>query len=217
VKLDVTVNQLLRYGFGGFLLALVSWYVDPYSTEMLIRRLGMVLTPLSALAAGATIYMFYRTLLGETIVYRAYERIHKGRLKRSNAGSHTRCRLDYLVTEFHVIPQEKWTAFRLVRDQLFDADQKAMFSNRHAETHLIYVAATVFSFSCIYVLFHHASAAVEGGLSKWIVLAVLSTLSWFGGMTEDIRVCESECAYMRLLPQTKVHHVLAEARLIRGS
>src|SRR5690242_9745893 len=66
---ELNVSWLIRYGYGGALLYLILLIADPGAVKQYTDSAGSVLAPLLVLGAGACVYVIYRHLLGEWILF----------------------------------------------------------------------------------------------------------------------------------------------------
>src|SRR5262245_37016062 len=74
-QLGVTIHEVLRYGFGGFLAFLVAALIFPNGTKTVLESLGTVVAVLVAIALGGAIYALHRPI--SEPLYWAHEGIHR--------------------------------------------------------------------------------------------------------------------------------------------
>src|SRR6266849_3265549 len=60
---DFGVSRLLRYSYGGFLLAVIASLADQKHTKWVVDTLGWELAALTTLVLGAGVYAFHRHLV----------------------------------------------------------------------------------------------------------------------------------------------------------
>ena len=216
----VSINEVIRYGYGGFLLFLLTAAVEPDFFDRVRGSLGDVLTIISAFAIGSVIYIFYRPIIGEWILYWLCKRLH--RKKRS-----AMCKLCYLEERHRVSRENSVNAYRLVRDKLFVDKARERYHRQHSEIHLLYVSFTVLlGFSLFVCIKWFAGGYIAQPLRFWDVLGLtipllptglsfLALLCALTGMVADVHLCEDECAYMRSLNQRYVRQLLEGADLAR--
>lgn len=208
--LGLTVNQILRYGFGGILLFLLAAIIEPYKTWQLVDILGEVFFPFIALAIGILIYVFYRPILGRWILWPFFDLIHgwfesMWGYKKNQANTHN-CKRKYLINKFKVAPaRNAIDAYRLIRDNKFDKEVAESFQTQHSEIHLLYITFIVIILAAPYIYF------VKGNINWAIFSCVMAIACLTMGMVSDIQLCRVECAYMKTLSDEEVTNLLKRA------
>ncbi len=56
---DISLRELLRYGYGGLLAILLAGIIDPGWLKDAVATLGPALTPVAVIAIGAAAYVAY--------------------------------------------------------------------------------------------------------------------------------------------------------------
>ena len=74
-SLQVTVHEVLRYGYSGLLASLVAALVAPASMRTMLESLGTTLSVIVAFAVGSAIYIGHRPIVGE-LLYLLHEYVH---------------------------------------------------------------------------------------------------------------------------------------------
>ena len=141
----LSVNQVIRYGFGGLLLFLLMAIIEPAWTWEKVQILGPVFVPFIALGIGLLIYVFYRPILGYSILWPLYDEIHR-RLehiwgyRREKPNTHN-CKKMYLIDKYNVLPGNAIDAYRIIRNDkhIFNKAIADNFLTQHSEIHLLYI------------------------------------------------------------------------------
>jgi hypothetical protein len=150
----VTFHRLLRYGYGGFfLLGLVLWNearanaggVASRASEPIkvaVEAAGPVLGPMVIFAVGAAIYVMYRFLLGEYLLYPLSHFVDwaTSARNRSNAAA--------ISPVWHLrqqgVPRRALRdAYNAVRRQCMGPGMIERLNLAHAEAHVLYLTAIV--------------------------------------------------------------------------
>ena len=143
------LGQLIRYGYSGLLFFLVAASLEPVQTKQLIESLGPVLTPLVALVLGVAVYVLYKELLGEMVLYPVRHMLHTmgGRIchrirLRTAAAQGTVGSVPALLGSLKVpFGQRQW-AYRCLRATSFvTPERNQLLDLLHSEIHVIYVSA----------------------------------------------------------------------------
>jgi hypothetical protein len=218
--LGITINHILRYAYNGLIITVIGVAVEPILTKTLIDNLGGVLAPIVVIAIGAAFYSFYKPVLNEIVIANLYEFFHKYQQKSNMKRSISlcTCKTYYLQNEFKVKAQFRWTAYRIIRDQLLNKQYPEMakrFELQHSEIHLLFLTATLLFLAILYLVVYQ----ISNGWCKYDITLILSacflTLSWFG-IRADMSICEYECAYLHLLKRDDISELLSRAQFIQN-
>lgn len=184
------IRELLRYGYAGFLCALVAALVNGDGTERLVRQLGDVLAPLAALAVGAAVYLIFKTLVGELFLWRLLDWFH-AKVEDLLNQTPTRCKVHFLETGCGVPQGQGLAAYALLRDQLLDDHTRERFHIQHSEGYLLFVTAFVCGPASL--LTHTGLVSqVPPGVSA--LLGATATVTLAAGVWHDIVLCRAERA-----------------------
>jgi len=206
--LRVTVNDLLRYGYGGLVALLVADIIIPKETREVIAALGSVLGSLVALAVGAAVYSFYRPVLGELVIYPLVGLIHRHLLQKLGY-----CKLSFLEERYGVPRRHRVNAYRLIRDStLFSESMRSRFLRQHSEIHLLYITFTVLGIGAA-ILWIQILANDSCKSNHALILSIIAFVSWVSGVVGDILICGQECVYLMSLNQDDVRSLLGSAEL----
>lgn len=219
-KLGISLNEIIRYGYGGLLLFLVAAIVEPATTATVTTLLGSIFAGVVAFGIGSAIYVFYRPILGEYVVYPTYEAIHavidwlNGDSAADREGkSTTTCKLKFLKERCNVAPRHAPNAYRMIRDGLFDEDRRKVFNRYHSEFYLLYSSFTVFGAACAYIL---AKWRLYGGVLDrrdegfFLAFALLSVLCLACGILADVTICRHECAHLKTMDIEKMRQLVQQ-------
>ena len=78
-ELGITINQIFRYGYGGFLVFLATAVVSPDLTERVVRSLGGggIFLTIVAFATGGIVYVFYRPFVNNLMIDGMHRGLHR--------------------------------------------------------------------------------------------------------------------------------------------
>jgi hypothetical protein len=138
------MHELLRYGYAGLLAFALSGIIGPHWTEELVERLGKVVVPIVALVLGAALYIVYRHLLGETLIFWLGKQCHQfcDRKMKSTDPVDLTCKYRYLQGEpFKIARTNSQDAFRIIRDARTVGNNHVWnsFHREHSEIHVLYL------------------------------------------------------------------------------
>jgi hypothetical protein len=190
------LGQLIRYGYSGLLLFLLSALVDAAQTKQIVGSLGPVLSPLVALVLGVGVYVLYKELLGELVFYpvrhmlhtlmaRLWYRMRHRSWPPTGAVGSVPSLLGGLGVRFG---QRQW-AYRSLRSTAFTSlAQNQLLDLLHSEIHLIYVSAVELAAAGLY------QDSLQRPPASWFCgAAVLLALAFI----VDWRMDYHDAAYMR--------------------
>ena len=135
-RFGVSINEVLRYGYAGFLCLVIGGLVADDQTHNLVESLGTVLTAIAAVAVGAALYAASRNSFGFLIEF-IQEHIHRWTWAWLTGIPTKRERLKELGVSYW----NEVAAFRLVRDsELWPKDLQERFHRQQSEIHLIHLS-----------------------------------------------------------------------------
>jgi hypothetical protein len=179
---DITLHDLFRYGYGGFVLAIVAAWVNPCTTKQIVDSLGSVVAPMAAFGMGAAVYVLFRAILGNGILFYILVVFFEGYYWPKDSP----CKYRYLNDKLSLIdrpavqsPFYARQAFRLIRDAelAFEKDTREQFHREHSEMQLIYLTAFVLLLGAIW------DWRLAGGQHTWMLGG--AALLWIVGMFND--------------------------------
>jgi hypothetical protein len=207
-ELRLSLNDILRYGFGGVASFIAFAFVDPSSMRAAIDTLGGPVVAVMALAAGAGVYAFYRPV-GDLFLYPLADRLHRSRPNRPTRY----CRNQFLEEVYGAPRKYSVDAYRLVRDSdLFDKTRRERYTQQHSEIHVLYITFTVFTIALIVLVMgrllfgaYSDQSIATVGMVSLLVLAL--------AIVADNAVCRQECHYLRTLDHKAAWALLKKAGL----
>lgn len=121
-----------------------------------------------------------------------------------------RCRSRYLADEFDVPWGARLDAFRIVRDECFDAAVKKRFHVQSSEIHILYTTAVVLFVGHLFVWFAENPGAVRNEmLVRPFLLSVGAAVFTLAGLIGDIFVCRQVCTHLKRIDPSEVRDVLS--------
>ena len=199
------IRELLRYGYAGFLCALVASVVDGEGIEKLVKHLGDVLSPLAALAVGTAVYLIFKTLVGDLFLWRLVNWSH-AKVEKLLKRTPTRCKVRYLEATLGVPHGKGLSAYALVRDKLLAEHTRERFHVQHSEGYLLFLTAFVCGPVSLLAYAGMVSNVVPAGVSAG--LGATAVIAFAAGVWHDIVLCRAECAAISALPETDLRTTL---------
>jgi hypothetical protein len=140
---DLGFDRLLRYGYGGFLLLGVSLLTGKANNlKPAIEAAGSVLGPLVVFACGTAIYVFYRYLLGEWVLFPIAHLLdwltfkgNRGKLGATSPFWH--------FVQLGVPLRRARKAYNAVRREKLSESTAKRLNLAHAEAHILYMTSVV--------------------------------------------------------------------------
>lgn len=211
--LGLTIHEILRYGYGGFLAFLVAAIISPAETKKVSEALGTAASIAVALAAGVAFYMFGRTLLGwlMEIIHDTLHRVFfEPRLlaltKVKNACDCT-SRRHYLERKFTISWWDSLNAFRVLRDsKYFDQIKGKNFYRQHSEVYILYLTSYIFLAAAILSSWFKPQATYPVNIVA--LFGSIAVVALIGGLLSDILLSKQECAYIKTLDQDAIKDLL---------
>lgn len=215
-KIGITIRELLRYGYGGFILYAFSTLACPVEVSGILKALDLggaitnpVLAPLGAILVGAGFYAVHRALLNDVILEPVEYWIHRAMqlIRRSpaqEAVGHD-CVRQHLEERTGVARRNSRDAFRVIRDSdLFAPHVRDRFHMQNSEVHLLFLTATA---ALLALLLRRSAeqchtwrdAVYPQSLFLWAALIFFAV-----GLMATIRLCRQECAYLRGLDPRRI-------------
>jgi len=204
VKL-LTLNNILRYGFGGFLLTAMALLYHADVMKKVFESAGPVIAPLVVLAIGVAWYCFHRYVLGELLIYPFTSFLH-------NLCDRLRCRsstnpVKYLKS-LGVRFGERRSAYTDIRrsiDQLAKRQLLERLDLLHAEYHVLAMTAELMLMGAFYGL--HRTYPL-GAVFPLFAIAMTSALA---AVYMDIQLHRGEHRLLsRQLPIADLRSFLSE-------
>jgi len=181
------LSKIIRYGYGGFLLTGIVGLFQPEILKKTIESTGSVVTPLIIFSIGACIYIMYRYVIGEFLLYPFTHFIHflwdffhkKNRSATSVTG--------YLA-ELGIKFGNRRQAYTEIRRSLLSENIKTRLDVAHSETHILYI--TVLE---LFVLSIHLQQSNE----PFIIYLLISFVAFVSAICADIQQHQIECRIIK--------------------
>jgi hypothetical protein len=139
----ITINNILRYAFGGFLLTGIGLIYHADALKRTIESAGSVVAPLVVVAVGAAWYCFHRYVLGEFVIYPLTHIVHDIVDRGFGRGSTNPVRL---LKSLGVRLGERRSAYTDIRrniDQIANRPLLERLDLLHAEYHVLAMTAEI--------------------------------------------------------------------------
>lgn len=185
------LSKIIRYG--GFLLTGIVSLLHPEILKKTIESTGNVVTPLIIFSIGACIYIMYRYVIGEFLLYPfthfvhfLWDKIHKkNRVSTSVTG--------YLA-KLGVKFGNRRQAYTEIRRSLLSEKIKNRLDVAHSETHILYI--TVLE---LFVL----SVYLQQSNKPFIIFLLISLIAFISAICADIQQHQIECRIIKFeLPKS---------------
>ncbi len=187
-KSRLTMGQVMRYGYSGFLFALLSACVETARVKQVVDALGTLLATVSCVAIGVSLYVFYREVLAEYILYPMRHIIHTGtdRIGRWIDRKRGRPPREYgSLTAFLgqlgvPLGSRRWVYRTLQATSFVDSKGSMRFAIFHAEVHVLYISSLQIGAVGVYL-------ALTGEPWVWLIVLslVLLAICFFIDMRHD--------------------------------
>jgi hypothetical protein len=174
--------------------ALLSAYSNPVLTQNVVSALGNVLSPIVVVVVGAAIYLAYRIILGEWILYPTRHGIHflLDKRRRRNAPDAFISFTALLAAEGVPFGMRRY-AYSEIRDceGILDHSTRERLDLIHATYHFLYLTS-VESIVAAWYIAHYANS-----IHNWKALSVISGICIVAAFVADIRQDSWECRLLR--------------------
>ena len=138
----LSISKIIRYGYGGFLLVGIILLFNPQLINEIIKSAGPVVAPIAIFSLGACIYIFYRFVLGEFIIYPISHLVHRI-IDLLNSKSKVSGTIGFLRKN-KVSFWQRRAAYNLIRWEFLDDKNKKRLDYAHSEIHILYITAVEF-------------------------------------------------------------------------
>ena len=134
------LSRLIRYAFPGFLFLLMYSLSDLTNFKDLVENIGVPMLSIFSLVLGAFIYVVYRLILGELILFPVVNIIHDFlHLKFKFPQGIT----SWIGTEHDIPFFQRRNAYHYLRQRLKDKAQIKDLEFIHTELHILYITAII--------------------------------------------------------------------------
>ncbi len=220
--LEITIHQILRYGYSGFLSYFVVAIIYPEITkQILLDTLGFPISTILAFMLGATIYTIHRPLIGEPL-YFIHEVIHwylyliiKICYKKRDPGKHYgyTCRTAYFIEKHGLSICLASEAFRSVRDsEKYNKEMQKRFHLQNSELHLLYITLFITIIGAFTIFLGKPCSALVSHNPLFLISGALL----LAGITGRILLCRQECKAMLQIDEVTIKNILEQQDFIKS-
>lgn len=181
-KLDI--SQIIRYGYSGFLLTAAMSVLTPQTLKTAVEAAGSVVAPLTVFAVGAAIYVMYRYVIGEFVLFPLAHLIHAG---HDRIFKYTESTSPIGFLRDGVRFGQRRAAYTTIRRHFFDDQQRERLDWNHSEVHVLYLTAVIAACVAVFVCMMKEPPA-----NALAICALSGVLFWVAGLIRDISVHMSE-------------------------
>ena len=185
---QISINKLARYGYPGFLVLLIIYAYDIAPLSKMITKENWELIMFFTFCFGTTFYIFYRYIIGELILYRltnwVHKKLDKSKCKCTDKYNNTSMLL-FLSKEMNVKEANSRTAYNYLRRGLFSDKEIENFDFYHTEIYFLYMT-TVIGVGYYFLIFLIKDEVIHPTLTLWII-GILVITFWIAAMVVDIK------------------------------
>lgn len=134
--------RLLRYAYPGFLLLFLYAWKDGCGFKAFHDNAGTVLVALFGLTLGAMVFVAYRFVLGELIIFPLVNAAHTLLSRRFPIKAGV---TGWVGLEFHVPLGQRRSAYGYLRSECGDAAEVRKVDLIHTELHILYLSSVILS------------------------------------------------------------------------
>jgi hypothetical protein len=146
---DLNLSLVIRYGYAGMLFTTILLVVNRSFVKSLTESAGAVLTPFIVVTIGACIYVFYRYLLGEWLLYPLAHRFDS----KENRGTTGALSPHGYLEQLGVPKQQRRGAYNAMRREYITDPLKKQLDLAHAEAHILYITSVELAGLAVYLPF----------------------------------------------------------------
>ena len=162
-------------------------FVNPSAVKTVTDNAGPVLAPLLVLSVGACIYVVYRYIIGEWILYRVTHWVDSITAKDSAGRDLSPIRH---LRKLGVPRRESRAAYNALRHEFLDDKVKKQLDFAHAEIHVLYI-------TCIELISLSIFLAATGMKKQYPLILIVGLVVLCGAMATDIQQHRSEVRTIR--------------------
>src|SRR5436309_568231 len=207
-KIGVTSEELVGYLYGGLFVAICAALVDNARVKSIVEALGDFVSAIAVLGLGVGVYVLYRRIIGEMVLYHVHHMCHRvvdfvaGR-EKENLTSSTAF-LGYLAVPLG----RRRAAYSAVRETFFDTNTKRRIDLAHGELHVLYITAVGSVAAYLYL-----RLSTPGRISlAWLVISIVSYL---GALVGDIKEHSFETHVLKMIERTRLEKFLLDGGYLR--
>lgn len=199
------LSRIIRYAYPGFLTLLFMSFVATDEIKALQGTIGVALTAVCAVVVGAAIYVGYRLVLGELVIFPIVNAMH------TFISKHTK--LTVGVTgwlgspRFSVGLGSRRAAYGYLRNKCNDKSEARNLDFIHTELHILYLSAVITIGFAIFQGVNDSSHAISLGITGCVIL--------FAACMADIRAHIRQKTYFeRVVGSESVRNLLVEGGFV---
>lgn len=194
---DIQLSSLIRYGYSGFLATGILLLVHAEVVGAAVEAAGPVLSPLLVLAGGASIYVLYRYIIGEFLLYPVMHGLEllAHRLLKSLVDTPVR----YLARDLHVPFGLRRAAYTAIRREFLPEVTRKRMDLAHSELHILYITAV--ELAAFWVYLEWGPKEMQDIVNPTAVL-LLSALVYVAAMLADMREHMYELSVIKQVSST---------------
>jgi hypothetical protein len=177
----IRLTQIIRYGYAGFLAAGIAAFLAPAEVKPGIEAAGHVVAPLVVFAIGACIYVLYRYVLGELMIFPLVHYIHYLVDTQLFGKAEARSPITFLARQGVRLGQRR-NAYTDIRRGVFKDAERTRLDLDHTEIAVLYLTAVEFAGAWIYLAASRSGSAASG----WF-FAVTAVLVGIAAIIADIK------------------------------
>jgi hypothetical protein len=200
---ELNLSLLLRYGYSGFLLVGILLFTKPSAIKTVTDNAGAVLSPLLVLAVGACIYVVYRYLLGEWVLFPLMHRWDRFTTRTPASAALSPV---WHLARLGVGESELRTAYTAVRRELLKDEVREQLDFAHTEIHILYI-------TCIELIPLSIFLASIGAYGRGFLTLGLGLFVLFAAVTADTQQHRSE---LRTISSTFTEEQIKQFLRVRG-
>jgi hypothetical protein len=193
----IDFQMLLRYGYAGFLVAVLLVIAYPAPAKEYIEAGGSVVAPLAILAIGGFVYTIFRHVLGEILIFNLTHCVHSLIDFIFNNNKPTGP-TGYLWRVKKINFWQRRHAYTDLMNGLFNDKVNEQLKKSHAETNMVYLTFVVSLI--MFILFHFLKINV-------------SNILLFNSVKYAIPILWFSAVYMDILQHRKEFRMMFESKL----
>ena len=198
------LTKIIRYAYPGFLSLLFVSFVAPSELKTLLDTIGVSLTAVCSIVVGAAIYVGYRLVLGELIIFPLVDTIHT---RISGITGLPGGVTSWLASNFKIRRGSRRAAYSYLRYYCHEKSEVRHMDFIHTELHILYLSAVI---TLGFAIFQGAT-----GSSHALPLGITGSLVLIAACVADIHAHMRERIYFeKVIDSNSVRKILAKGGFI---
>lgn len=207
-SLGTSPEDALGYIYAGVVPALLAAIVDPDGVRSVTATVGPIATAAIALGAGSGIYVLYRRVLGDLMLYPLQHALHRwfDKLCRRSGVEQTSC--TGFLSSLGVPWGQRQLAYDSIKHLLLPPQRHRELSHAHGELHFPYLTSALLASTATY-------AAVTGqpGGTSWLAASAVMLLV---ALIADTRQHSYEAGLLKSLNRQELLRFLSDHGFLRA-